>query len=150
MLLARGLGPLLVLRGRPTLSRQPLLTMARRNETQEEREARKVQQKVAKQAKRLERQGLGDSSAGQKACTLCGRGRDLLIRQAAPAQQPLWEDRHAACPEAAPIHVEFVMLLPLDLGQFIHQLDLGDMSWLSIPNGRVTRIKAASDSDTAQ
>ena len=41
-------------------------------------------------------------------------------------------------------------LEPLDLGQFIHQLDLGDMSWLSIPNGRVTRIKAASDSDTAQ
>jgi hypothetical protein len=41
-------------------------------------------------------------------------------------------------------------LEPLDLGQFIHQLDLGDMSWLSIPNGRVTRIKAASDADTAQ
>ena len=38
----------------------------------------------------------------------------------------------------------------LDLGQLIHQLDLGDMSWLSIPNGRVTRIKAASDADTAQ
>jgi hypothetical protein len=41
-------------------------------------------------------------------------------------------------------------LEPLDLGQLDHQLDLGDMSLWSIPNGLVTRIKAASDADTAQ
>ena len=54
-------------------------------------------------------------------------------------------------PNAVPDQEHFSdELEPLDLGQFIHQLDLGDMSWLSIPNGCVTRIKAASDSDTAQ
>ena len=41
-------------------------------------------------------------------------------------------------------------LEPLDLGQLGRQLDLGDMSSWSIPNGLVTRIKAASDADTAQ
>ena len=39
-------------------------------------------------------------------------------------------------------------LEPLDLGQLDRQLDLGDMSLWSIPNGPVTRIKAASDADT--
>ncbi|GIL56805.1 hypothetical protein Vafri_12105 [Volvox africanus] len=54
--------------------------MARRNETEEERAARKAATKAAKSAKRAELQGCGDPGKGRKPCTLCSRPRDLLIR----------------------------------------------------------------------
>ncbi|KXZ51289.1 hypothetical protein GPECTOR_13g776 [Gonium pectorale] len=54
--------------------------MARRNESEEERAARKAAVKAAKAEKRAERQGQGDPAKGQKPCTLCSRPRDLLIR----------------------------------------------------------------------
>ncbi|GLC46281.1 hypothetical protein PLESTF_001774700 [Pleodorina starrii] len=65
--------------GRARTRRAPII-MARRNETDEERAARKAATKAAKAEKRAERQGLGDPAKGRKPCSLCGRPRDLLIR----------------------------------------------------------------------
>lgn len=65
---------------RSSRARTLLQPMARRNEAPEERLARKAAQRADKQSKRLQRAGLGDPTLGQKDCTLCGRGRDLLIR----------------------------------------------------------------------
>lgn len=62
-------------------SRHPAVrVMGRQNETEEQKAARKQAKKASKEARRLQRQGLGSPDLGQKPCTLCGRQRDLLIR----------------------------------------------------------------------
>ena len=54
------------------------LSVGCENLCQEAKEARKEARKAAKAARRARRQG--EDTGGQKACDLCGRGVDLLIR----------------------------------------------------------------------
>ena len=57
--------------------------MALRNESKEERAARKEATKQEKAAKRERKQGNIPEDYGQKECDLCQRKRDLLIRYCA-------------------------------------------------------------------
>jgi hypothetical protein len=65
---------------RPSSRLPAVRVMGRQNETEEQKAERKQAKKDQKEARRLQRQGLGSPDLGQKPCTLCGRQRDLLIR----------------------------------------------------------------------
>lgn len=54
--------------------------MSKRNETAEERAARKEMVKQQKAEKKARREGHVDESYGQKPCTRCEQPKDLLIR----------------------------------------------------------------------
>ena len=54
--------------------------MSKRNETAEDRAARKELVKQQKAEKKARREGHVDESYGQKQCTLCEQPKDLLIR----------------------------------------------------------------------
>lgn len=54
--------------------------MSKRNETAEERAARKELVKQQKAEKKARREGHVDESYGQKQCTMCEQSKDLLIR----------------------------------------------------------------------
>ena len=56
------------------------MAFALRNETPEQRAARKEQVKQQKADKRARREGHVPDSYGQKLCTLCQQHKDLLIR----------------------------------------------------------------------
>ena len=56
------------------------MASALRNETPEQRAARKEQVKQQKADKRARREGHVPESYGQKLCTLCQQQKDLLIR----------------------------------------------------------------------
>lgn len=59
---------------------QRVMASALRNETREERAARKELVKTQKAEKRARREGHGPEDYGQKACGLCHQQKDLLIR----------------------------------------------------------------------
>ena len=68
----------------PALSRTlPRRTMASalRNETPEQRKARKEEVKAQKADKRARREGHVPDDYGQKPCSICKQQKDLLIRQ---------------------------------------------------------------------
>lgn len=54
--------------------------MSKRNETPEERAARKEAVKQQKAEKKARREGHVDEAYGRKSCTLCEQPKDLLIR----------------------------------------------------------------------
>lgn len=58
------------------------VAMALRNESKEERAARKQAVKAEKAAKRERKQGIIPDDYGQKECSLCQKNVDLLIRRA--------------------------------------------------------------------
>ena len=58
------------------------MSSALRHETDEDRKARKERVKADKQAKRARRQGFVPEGFGNKPCTICSKGADLLIRYA--------------------------------------------------------------------
>ena len=55
---------------------------SKRNETAEERAARKELVKQQKAEKKARREGKGEEGYGQKPCSLCHQQKDLLIRHA--------------------------------------------------------------------
>ena len=57
-----------------------MLVMSKRNETPEERAARKEAVKQQKAEKKARREGHVDEGYGQKLCTVCDKPKDLLIR----------------------------------------------------------------------
>lgn len=62
-----------------TLQRTKMAS-ALRNETPEQRKARKEEVKAQKADKRARREGHVPDDYGQKSCTLCKQQKDLLIR----------------------------------------------------------------------
>ena len=54
--------------------------MSKRNETLEERAARKAEVKQQKAEKKARREGYVEVDYGRKPCTLCQQPKDLLIR----------------------------------------------------------------------
>ena len=54
--------------------------MSKRNETLEERAARKAEVKQQKAEKKARREGHVEEDYGRKPCTLCQQSKDLLIR----------------------------------------------------------------------
>lgn len=54
--------------------------MSKRGESEEERSARKAAVKQQKAARRLQREGGQDPDYGRKACDLCTKKQDTLIR----------------------------------------------------------------------
>lgn len=58
-----------------------VMTSALRNETPEQRAARKEQIKAQKADKRARREGHVPDEYGQKQCSLCNQLKDLLIRR---------------------------------------------------------------------
>ena len=56
------------------------ISMSKRNETAEERAARKELVKQQKAEKKARREGHVDAAYGRKECTLCEEPKDLLIR----------------------------------------------------------------------
>ena len=79
------------------------LAMALRNESKEERAARKQAIKEEKAAKRERKQGIVPEDYGQKPCDLCEKQSDLLIRCCAacfclvPAPLALCSGRFTLC-----------------------------------------------------
>lgn len=62
-----------------TLNRRPMAS-ALRNETPEQRKARKEEVKAQKADKRARREGHIPDDYGQKSCSICKQQKDLLIR----------------------------------------------------------------------
>mmetsp|Transcript_35682 Transcript_35682/g.101001 ORF Transcript_35682/g.101001 Transcript_35682/m.101001 type:complete len:120 (-) Transcript_35682:55-414(-) len=65
-----------------------------------ERERRKAEKKLAKAARRAQRERHGDGGAGQKQCHGCGRVVDLLIRCTADESQQ-WKMMCGKCWQTA-------------------------------------------------
>ena len=69
---------------RPTLAKtlpRHVMASTLRNETPEQRKARKDEVKAQKAEKRARREGHVPDDYGQKPCSVCKQQKDLLIRQ---------------------------------------------------------------------
>ena len=88
-----------------TLQRYTMAS-ALRNETPEQRKARKEEVKAQKADKRARREGHVPEDYGQKACSICKQQKDLLIRC---EQTPEWT---CGCIAGAP-HTDHSLVLPV-------------------------------------